>query len=194
MSKPTTHLIYVPGLGDGYDTIRKRGLKLWRKKGLTVEFLPMNWRNERETYTEKMKRLETAIDRSKADRVVLVGESAGGSIVVVAGKQFEDKVAKVITICGKNIRAERVAARLYQRNPAFKASMFAADKTAAQLKPADASRYTTFYSKLDPVIFLVDTKLPHAKLRSLPLAGHLFSILAVLFLYWPIVIREATAR
>ena len=187
----STHIIYVPGLGDGYDTVRRNALSLWRWKHTTFEFLPMEWRNHTESYQQKLRRIDTAIENSKADRVVLVGESAGGSMVVGYSLKYSKKVYRCITICGKNVRADRVSSLLYIKNPAFKQSMLEADAEVGKLSDRTAQIITTFLPLYDPIVSRIDTIIPGANMRRLPTVGHLVSIFSILFILWPLVVAEA---
>jgi len=192
MSQSSIQIIYVPGLGDGYDSFRTRALKRWAKPGVLVLFVPMTWRDTKETFIQKQQRVQDAIDASTADRIVLVGESAGGSMVVAETLRTNSKVDKCITICGKNSRADRVSSGLYSKNPAFRHSMIAADRAIKVMNPEnDGKKFTVFYSPHDPVIRRVDTELPGATLRKIPMAGHLLSIIFVLYIYKKRVIKEA---
>lgn len=192
MSSPTVHIFYIPGLGDGYDKYRIPAIKRWNQKGVVATHIPMNWRERDETYEQKLRRIQTAIRESKAKKIVLVGESAGGSMVINETLRQLSSVDKCITICGKNVRADRVSPRLYVQNPAFRASMTAADQAVEAMdEETDGKKFTLFYSRHDAVVWLVDTKIPGAKLRKIPMVGHILSILFVLYIYKNQIIKEA---
>jgi pimeloyl-ACP methyl ester carboxylesterase len=185
------HIIYVPGLGDTYDRGRALALKTWKRRGVKVTFVPMKWRSTSDNYIDKLQRVKDAIYESTADRIVLVGESAGGAIVTVAGYQCHDKVSKVITIYGKNVKTHRVSPYLYRKNEAFKPAMLESDKTVDRMKPHHAKKHVVFYSPFDPTVRLIDTAIPGAEIKRLFTPGHLLSILLVLTVFQSIVIREA---
>ena len=187
----TTHIIYVPGLGDSYDGVRATALKTWKRRGLSVEFVPMKWRSTTESYDDKVKKVTDAIDRATADTIVLVGESAGGSVVTAIGYTHNHVVSKVITIFGKNVKTNRVSPYLYKKNPAFKDSMLQADSIVESMSVEDASQYVNVYSPYDPTIRKIDTHIPGATLRRVHTPGHLISISLVLTVLQHIVIREA---
>lgn len=188
-----THILYVPGLGDGYDRLRTIAVRRWKKNGVTAEMVPMKWHDAHETYEQKIARLREKIEHASADRVVLVGESAGGSVVIAETLRIDSNVAKGITICGKNTRSDRVAPSVYLRNRAFRTSMRQADKVIKD-HPERGDRVTVFYSSLDPIIHYVDTYIPNATMRRLPTFGHFFSIVAVLFFLKHRVISEAISN
>ena len=192
MNHETTHIIYVPGLGDIYDRGRVFALKTWTRRHVSVEFVPMKWRSTTESYGDKMRKVEQAIERSTADTIVLVGESAGGAIVTAAGQRHKDKVDKIITIFGKNAKAHRVSPYVYRKNQAFKDAMLHSDKIIEEMDLMAAKKYVNFYSPYDPTIRLIDTHIPGAKIRKIQTPGHLLSIGLVLTVFQAIVIREAT--
>lgn len=185
------HIIYVPGLGDMYDHGRALALKTWKRRGIKVTFVSMKWRSASEKYADKLQRVKDAIHESNAKHIVLVGESAGGAIVTVAGYQCHDKVSKVITIYGKNVKTYRVSPYLYRKNEAFKPAMLESDRTVDEMKPYHAKKYVVFYSPFDPTIRLTDTIIPGAEVKRLFTPGHLLSIFLVLTVFQSIVIREA---
>ena len=81
-----TTYIYVPGLGDGYDGFRRFGLWLWSlRPGVQTHLESMHWGDVDETAEEKIDRVTTVINTvaSNVD-IVVVGESAGGSIALAA--------------------------------------------------------------------------------------------------------------
>ncbi len=188
----TVELIYIPGLGDGYDPLRRLALKYWKGSSIKTTFVPMRWRDTSETYEQKVQRIRRAVKASTADTVVLVGESSGGSVVVAEMMQQNERLHRAITICGKNVRADRVSPRIYANNPAFRESMTRADETVAKMTPEDGKKFTIFYSKADPTVWFVDTKVPHASYRTLPSFGHFLSITLVLFVFKRRIIKEAT--
>lgn len=185
------HIIYIPGLGDRYDGIRKTALKRWRSKRMKVTFVPMKWRHSTETLADKQQRIHDAIAGISASQIVLVGESAGGSMVITETFRRGTRVTKGITIFGKNIRADRVATSIYANNPAFRDSMEAADRTVSNLSLSEAKRITVLYSPFDPTIQYPDTAIPGAVIKKIYTPGHLFSIVLVLFVLKAKVINEA---
>lgn len=184
--------MYVPGLGDGYDIFRRHALKKWKRNGLVVSFVPMRWHDRAETFQQKLTRINEIIDQKPDCRTVLVGESAGGAVVVGLAAKRSD-ITKVITICGKNVGAGRVGASVYRKNMAFKEAMRQADLAVRQLELDSVNRkYVVFYSPADATIRRVDTELPGADLRRLPAVGHLIAIFLVLYFLHSRITAEAT--
>jgi pimeloyl-ACP methyl ester carboxylesterase len=193
MSKQSSiQIFYIPGLGDGYDRYRMAAMRSWSLGKTKATVISMNWRDRDETYEQKLRRIQTAIRESSADRIVLVGESAGGAMVVNEGIRAGSRVDKIITICGKNIRADRLAPSLALRNPAFKDALIASDRAVAAMDEKKyGKKFTVFYSSFDPMIWLTDTKLPGATMIKLPTGGHFFSIIFALTVMKRKIIKEA---
>lgn len=174
------HVIYVSGLGDGYDTLRRLCLLLWRRPGRIVTHMPMHWRDEGETYEAKLIRLGAAIERHPDRETVLVGESAGGAVAVGISRRYPAVLKRVITVCGMNRGAENVSPRLYRMNPAFHDAMKLSDRVVASLDPSEGKVYTAVYSSLDFTVRLKDTRIAGAHLIDLKVPGHMPAIFSVL--------------
>lgn len=176
----TIHLIYIPGLGDGYDPIRKLGLAFWNRKDVIVIHVPMNWSHETETFENKFARIERAVE-SNANHVVLVGESAGGAMAIAAAQLLGARIAHTITLCGMNQGVQNVNPRLYQSNPAFEATMQHADESGSKLTSEDKAAMTIVYSSNDFTVRPKNTLLSGVKAIDLKTPGHAFTILSVLY-------------
>lgn len=178
-------VIYVPGLRDEYDILRRFGLWLWRFQVQSVRtaFVPMRWSNADDTYDEKVARVARAISNaSSLDRIVLMGESAGGGMVI-ANWLDDSRVETIVTVCGKNRGKDSVGETTYRKNPAFRIAMTDVEKTVATSTDAARARILTIYSPKDTVVPLEDTLIPGARMMSLPTSGHGRTIFTVLFIY-----------
>jgi len=80
------HIIYFPGFGDRYDTGRRLLLQCWRVFGITTEFVPMHW-NSNESYKEKLARVNSAIDKAKNKRVVVIGVRIGAVKILMRSRR-----------------------------------------------------------------------------------------------------------
>jgi pimeloyl-ACP methyl ester carboxylesterase len=178
--KAPVHLIYVPGLGDGYDPWRRLAFKRWNRSDIDVTFVPMRWRDAGETFDQKLMRLRKAIDSRPGYHTVLIGESAGGAVTVVAAERFSQQIDGVITICGKNARADHVSPSVYARQPAFKTAIQRADTVIAAMSPVDGRAFYLLNAQYDSVIKPADSYIPGAHRRTLWLFGHLLAIAMVL--------------
>lgn len=176
------HIIYLPGFGDNYDTGRRLLLRCWRIFGITTEFVPMRW-NSNESYKEKLARGNAAIDRAKKKRVVVIGESAGGSMAVSLYAQRYNDLFKVMTISGKNSNPASVAPRLYLKHPAFRESMSAAESALKKISSDTRRRFVSFYPLYDGVIPYNEAVIPEGKVVRLFSSGHFFTIFLALTIY-----------
>lgn len=184
------HIIYIPGLGDGYDPIRRLGLRLWRRPSILVTHVPMRWSDPTESYEQKLARVRAAIESKPGHQTILVGESAGGAVVIGAMHQFSASVDRVVTVCGMNQGEANVNPRLYQKNRAFRGAMQAADRAVRSLNDTDRAKIVTIYSSGDFTVRPKDTLLPGVRSYDLRIAGHMYAILAVLFLRHSLVLKD----
>lgn len=179
--------MYLPGLGDRYDPIRRACLRVWRLYGVKTTMVSMSWRSD-ETYAAKRARVETALDKLIGERVVLIGESAGGSMALSIYGESHKRFTGVMTLCGKNTRSDNVQPNLYTRNPAFRESMRRVEVVARDMKLAQRRRFVSVVPFYDPTVPVAQTLLPDCRKLTLPAIGHVGSILAMLTIYAPIIV------
>lgn len=184
------HIIYLPGLGDRYDPIRRACLKAWRLYGVKTTMVSMSWRSD-ETYVAKRARVETALDKLAGERVVLIGESAGGSIALSIYGESHKKFTGVMTLCGKNTRSDNVQPALYTRNPAFRESMHRVEAVVRDMSLAQRRRFISVVPWYDPIVPIQQTLISNCQKMSLPIVGHLLSIFAMLTIYAPFILHRA---
>ena len=183
------HIIYIPGLGDRYDAIRRLGLALWRRPGVRVTHLPMNWSDPRESYAQKVERIRRAIEGS-GDTVTLVGESAGGAMAIGVMRELAGSVNSVVTVCGMNQGAHRVSPRLYENNKAFQEAMQTADAVVSTLTEQEKASMLTVYSSADMTVRPRDTRIDGVEAVDLRIPGHGLTIIAVLFFFYRRILRR----
>lgn len=175
-----THYIYIPGLGDRMDPLRRIALLRWKSKNTRATLVPMRWSNASETYEHKYKRLKTIIEQSKAGRVVLVGESAGASMALLAFARLQESAQNVITVCGYNHGSADIHEHHRRNSPAFFAAVKVTEKLIDTLSSPLRKRVTTVYSTKDTVVEPHHTKIRGAKKIELYSQGHLQTIARVL--------------
>lgn len=188
--KQPIHIIYLSGFGTKYDTYRLMLLRKWRFKNVTAELLPLRWEGN-ESFEQKVARIDQAIDRVKKKRIVLLGESAGGSMAVHMYARRPDDFYKVMTICGKNAHPETVGEYYYRRSPAFRTSMDRLADSTRELTKAQRQKFVSMYPFYDSVVPVKDTLLADCKKVWLFSTGHLFTIFLSLTLFSPIVVKHA---
>lgn len=185
------HIIYIPGLGDRYDGIRKLGLRLWRRKDIRVSHIPMNWLDPVETLEEKLNRIQMVISAYPNERVTLVGESAGGAVAIIASKRFKGSVYGTVTLCGMNQGAGNVSPVLYKRNKAFHDAMIKADTVIPSLTDDDKNNLYVVYSSADITVRPKDTLIAGVVSLDIKTPGHMFAILDVLYFRSSIITKQA---
>lgn len=185
-----THIIYLPGLGDRYDPMRRFFLRAWSLYGAHVTMIPMRWASD-ESYDAKRARVLSTLDMFDDGRVVLVGESAGGSMAVSVFAAQPGAVASTVTLCGKNTRSDNVSPRIYAHNPAFRESMQQAEMLVKNLQPKQSKQFVSIVPLYDPTVPVAETLIPGCQKMTLPLVGHLAAILAMLTIFAPLVVHRA---
>ncbi len=189
MAHSPIHILYLSGLGDEYDVLRLRVLRWWHFKNVTVELVPMNWTEG--TFEQKLARIDMAIDRAKGKRVVMLGESAGGSMAIHTYARRGDDLYKVMTLCGKNTQPEKVADHYYENHPAFKTSMERLNESLAQLSDQQKQNFVSIHPLYDPTVPVPETLLPGCRQVRLWAVGHLSVIALGLTLFSPVIVRAA---
>ncbi len=164
------HIIYVPGFGGKYDWLRSLILRCWRFRNITAEMVPMDWGNG--TFTQKMDDINMAIDRASGKKVVLIGESAGGSMVVHALAHRPSDLHGVMTLCGKNILPETVDKHYIEYSPAFGVSMKNLNDSISNIHPHDRKRFVSLHPIYDPTVPVKETLLPGCRQKRVWLIGH----------------------
>lgn len=112
-----THIIYIPGIGDGYDGFRRFALQFWRLWGVSVEYVPITWHDGGD-FEQKMRYIDQAIGRTVGERIVLIGESAGATLALHASTNHK-RIHRVITLCGVAQPGTPVSSYLRKRAPAL---------------------------------------------------------------------------
>ncbi len=185
-----THYIYIPGLGDRSNGLRQLALARWKAKDTGVTFVPMNWANKQESYEDKYQRVAEAIQKLSGEKIILVGESAGGAMALLAFSRHLAAVHSVVTICGYNHGARDVHIAHKQRHPAFYRLMPSVDRIVASLDADACSRITTIYSTSDFVVTPSHSHIDGARKVILHTPGHFTNIARVLVRKLPLRLQE----
>ena len=181
-------IIYIPGLGDRYDGLRRLGLNLWKRKNTEVVLVSMKWLDKNETYEGKLARIKAEIDKDSEASVTLVGESAGGGMALAAFMEFDERLERVVTVCGMNQGVGSVSPYLYKRNPGFKDTMHAADDSVTGLSKAQKAKLYIIYSSKDYTVRPSNTLIPGVRSNDIGTFGHMQAILSVLFWRYKLVL------
>lgn len=191
MKQQPLHILYLSGFGDNFDSFRLRALRWWRFRNVTVELVPMKW--DSGTFEQKLARIDRAIDHAKDKRIVILGESAGGSMAVHVAARRSD-VYKVMTLCGKNSHPETVGQDYYDRSPAFQTSMDRLDESIARLSVRQREQFVSIHPFTDAVVPVKDTLLAGCRRVRLWSFGHTLTIFLGLTVLSPIIVRAARRR
>lgn len=183
------HIVYISGFGDRYDPARRLLLGWWRFKGVTVELVPMNWADKDELFETKIARIDQAIDAHRDKRVVIIGESAGGSMAMHSYANRGADVYRVLTVCGKNTTPQTVSPHLYDKYPAFKTSMDRLEGSLGNISAEACRRFISVHPVYDPVVPVNETLLPGCQELILPGRGHLSVIFRALTIWSGRIVR-----
>lgn len=172
-----TRILYISGLGDGYDGFRGTCLKLWQLFGVETRLVASKWYNGA-SYNSKLDHLNSQIERAYHEdrRVVLVGESAGATLALEAGQS--EKVARVITLCGVTSPEISIAASIRRRSPAFV-------EAVAKLAEVRLSGVTSIRALVDTTVGKKYSIWSDAQQKVVLFVGHLATIIVCLTVLAP---------
>ena len=184
------YIIYIPGLGDRYDGLRRFLLFFWRIFGVTVEHVPMKWYDSK-PYEEKYKRVDSAIRNAQTlgYTVSVIGESAGGSMAmnIFAGN---DTIYRMISLCGVNTARSPIASSIFRKGPAFKTSVASIADSQTDVEKDKIDHITSITALYDPTVPVARNSIPGARHVKLWSIGHFPTIVLALSLLSFIVVRE----
>jgi pimeloyl-ACP methyl ester carboxylesterase len=170
------YILYIPGLGDGYDDFRAKALRTWSLFGVTTQLVPMQWYDGK-TYESKFQHASDII----ADKIMtgatvsLIGESAGGSMAINLFAAHP-KVARLITIAGVNKSSTPVAARTLRRGPAFALSRQHLNDSLSKIGDNRRRNIYTLSALSDNIVTSQYSSIPGANNRRILSIGHLLTI------------------
>jgi pimeloyl-ACP methyl ester carboxylesterase len=166
MTNKELHLIYLPGIGDARDKFQPWAVSIWRWWGVEAELYRMNW-DDQVAWESKIHKLLDHIDEiAKEKKVALVGASAGAAAAVQAFTARKDKIAGVVTICGKINNPDSIGPRYRKYNPSFVEAAYSTAASIEKLDQDDRKRILCRYALFDEVIYNKDdSRIPGAHNR-----------------------------
>ena len=169
-------IIYIPGLGDGYDPLRARALRLWESRDVAIELAPMQW-YAGDAYERVFDGVHQLITQSQKDgyAVSLVGESAGGSMAIDIFAAHPT-VHRLVTIAGVNSPHAPVAQYIRDKAPAFDGALRALSTSLAALSDTERTRIINFTARADSTVSPKHSHIAGAKHRTVPMIGHLTTV------------------
>lgn len=174
------HIIYIPGLGDHFDPLRRLVLTKWKQGHTRVTFVPMHWNNQHETHEDKYNRIAETIKQAKGDEIFLVGESAGGAMALLTFSRNPDTIHRVVTVCGYNHGAQDVHPYHSHKHPAFYTLMPLVDAAVELFDRTTLDRITTVYSTRDHIVSAKHSHIDGTKQKIIHMPGHFISIASIL--------------
>lgn len=171
------YIIYIPGLGDHYDGVRRFFLRFWKIYGVQAQLVPMQW-YDGESYQTKYNSVTVAIVVAKEQgyTVSLVGESAGASMAMNVFAHNES-LHRFISLCGVNSFHASVSPRILARSPAFKESLTNLAASQRQALREQSERITSITALSDSVVSPAKNKIEGVRHKRIFSIGHLPSIL-----------------
>lgn len=170
------YILYIPGLGDGYDPIRKKALRAWSLFGVTAQLVPMVW-YDGQSYEQKYQQASDIIVRlvDSGARVSLVGESAGGSMAINLFAAHP-KVARLITVAGVTMPTTPVAQRTLRKSSAFAASRQQLRDSLLHIDEKRRHDIYTLSALNDNIVQPQHSVIPGSHARRIFSIGHLATI------------------
>lgn len=173
-------IIYVPGLNDR-KLLNSNLVKLlplfWRRYGFEVYPIQPSWNNGKE-FISKLKLITNKIDElhSKGFKIYLFGQSAGGAAVLNAFVERKGKVEKVVNICGRLKKGNKVFPSLdlvAKGNPAFKESVLLFEnQNEKKLTGQDRKKILTIKPIFDEIVPQSTVNLEGTTNIMIPIVGH----------------------
>ena len=169
-------IIYIPGLGDGYDPLRKLALRLWTRRDVSVELVPMRW-SMGDSYERAFDRVHRRVVQSQQGgyTVSLIGESAGGAMAI---NMFatHDTIHRLITIAGVNSPKAPVAQHLRDTAPAFDGALLKLPAALSLVNTTQRRKIINFTARADPTVAPRHSRITGAQHHTVAMIGHLTTI------------------
>lgn len=184
------YIVYIPGLGDKYDGLRRFFLSFWRLYGVTVELVPMTWYDGK-AYDDKFERVKSVITNAQAlgFTVTVIGESAGASMALNVFATNKE-IHRFISLCGVNNAKTPISSRIFKKGPAFEESVSYLSSSRANTMKDRIDQMTVITAKHDATVPIEKNVIPGARQVRVWSVGHLTTITLCLSLFSSVVVRE----
>lgn len=178
----------IPGLGNDSIHIYNPMLNWWKKKGIEMVLFQTEWRSK-ENYKNKLKRLLDLIDeKTKTNKVSLIGMSAGGSLAINAFSERKNEINKVITVCSR-LRIGKMNGlsgfkKRVEDYPSFKESLIKNEENEKLLSKKEREKIMTVHALFGDQLIKADTAtITGATNITVPTCGHRVSIFSSLTIF-----------
>lgn len=184
------HIIYISGLGDHYDGVRRACLFFWRFFGVEAELAAMKWYNGR-PYNEKLQKIRDSIERAQnnGQTVSLIGESAGASIAMNAFAT-DKSLNKIISLCGVNNGRTHISKLILEKSPAFEKSIRLLPGSQKLALENRRNQITSVTGLVDRTVPVEKNIIPGVEQIKIWFIGHIPTIFLCLTLGSFVLIRE----
>ena len=185
-------VILVSGLSDFGEL--KLIKNIWKRNGIDIIFFESKWKSD-ENYQTKLDRLLKLIDeKSKNNKVSLIGTSAGGSLVINAFNQRKENVNKIITVCSRLKKGEDFGFRGFTKRTekylSFKESVLNSEKNINDFSLEERQQIMTIHALFgDDLVPKNTSTINGSNNRIVPTSEHLFSIWSSLTWYSKLLIK-----
>lgn len=185
------HCIYVPGLNDQYWLnlfLVSLLPKFWKYFGVKTHIFLPRWKSD-ESYEAKENRLLVLVDSLLRQKIslFLIGQSAGGSIVLNVFSKRKDSVIGVINVAGRLRRGVQVFPSLLRASRssfAFQTSVEMCEDVAQKgCTIDDRKRMMTIRPLWDEVVPSSTVTIPGARNYIAPLFEHTLGGCGILLFY-----------
>jgi len=184
------YIIYIPGLGDGYDPLRRLALFFWRIFGVTVEYVPMKWYDGK-PYDEKYRRVEAAVRNAQAlgFTVSLIGESAGATMAMNVFARNKS-LHRMVSLCGVNSGNTPISPKIFKRSPGFQQSVSLVNESRAKVIKSRHAQVTSVIAMSDSTVPPEKNTIPGARQVKIWTMGHIFTITLCLSVLSFVIVRQ----
>lgn len=177
-----TSIVYIPGLGSRYNSVRMFALKFWAVYGVSTTLIPLDW-YDGDSFEGKLSKVQDAINQAgKRSRVVVVGESAGATLALHS--TLLPNVHRVITLCGVAQPNTPISSYLQTRSLA----LHNATRSLPNTKDYDVH---SIRAMIDPVVGKKYSTATGARSHTIWAIGHFVTILLCLTILSPLMVTIA---
>jgi pimeloyl-ACP methyl ester carboxylesterase len=140
----------------------------------------MRWKDKTESLETKRDRLYAELQKHAKADVTLIGESAGGAMVVYAMYLYPNLVHRLITVAGYNRGNESLNPKYSRAHPTFSRLSQLAESANQAFTSSQRSKITTIVSPLDRVVPERYSYIKDARVIRLSTNGHMGTIRYIL--------------
>lgn len=186
-------LIYVPGLFDRISWLQylqRKAVAMWRPYGVRPQVFVMGWSLDA-AFDDRLAELEKLVDAAleRGEQVALVGASAGATAVLGLLAKSPEKIAAVVTICGKIHRPDNIPEPVLEVNNVFDQGLDRLSKDLHEFENAELNRILALHAYRDYIVPPEDAVLNGAHNRQIPALGHVPGIGVALVSFAPMITK-----